>query len=489
VAERLPAAEEELGALFAETIAAGDQLGFLLLAAAALDGGRRVDAEHLVKGIALIPNSLWLGNLAWKMEGDVPGALLVALKQTVVSIEMHAAAIFIAAAWCAERRGDELPTGLMAEARQFTRVHGLKKETFLYLAATALQVKDEDFLAVLRGHAPLLVPGKVDDNLTRTAATELLKTFVLPLITLIPETPPKLLANGRTMRRAVEKLGRNDFCHCGSGRKYKRCCFEQDQERLHLSTGVAGKTAAELRAEPEAGLTEQRIKGMPAFELARIDPRKVPEALRNIYIEKTACLQVFERAAEFFEVLEWNEESAVQWNFALFYVMRAQRKDIAERMVAVRARHEPVEEDLRGGGRLLLAREDPAGELQVLAETAQEILRERDPDELMKLIYGVVCSRHTALGILICRSLIPLLPPNEAGFLLQQILEARDKLNLPPDDPFSDVLEKRLAEETPDEGTDAAALRAARKRLDAKAEEVRDLNEKIERQRRELDRR
>ena len=30
----------------------------------------------------------------------------------------------------------------------------------------------------------------------------------------------------------VPQLGRNDPCHCGSGRKYKKCCLEKDAGRL-----------------------------------------------------------------------------------------------------------------------------------------------------------------------------------------------------------------------------------------------------------------
>jgi preprotein translocase subunit SecA len=26
------------------------------------------------------------------------------------------------------------------------------------------------------------------------------------------------------------KLGRNDPCHCGSGRKHKNCCMQKDEE-------------------------------------------------------------------------------------------------------------------------------------------------------------------------------------------------------------------------------------------------------------------
>ncbi len=29
-----------------------------------------------------------------------------------------------------------------------------------------------------------------------------------------------------------EDLGRNEKCHCGSGKKYKHCCYDKDQKIL-----------------------------------------------------------------------------------------------------------------------------------------------------------------------------------------------------------------------------------------------------------------
>lgn len=488
VAARLPATDEALQAVIAETVAEGDQLGFVMVTVAALDMGRPVGAEHLVGGTALLPTPHWLGMFAWKLAGDVPEALLAALSRATISHDMHAALLFIVAAWCAERRGGELPTGFLAEARRFARTKDLKKEARSFLGALAVTLRDEGFLAVLEQHQPAMTSAPVRPAAEALAASTL-AIYVTPVIALVPATPPKLLAHGRPMRRAVEKHGRNELCHCGSGRKYKRCCFVPDQERLHLSTEVAGKTDAELRAAPETGLTEPRINRMPPFELARIDPRKVPETLRRCYLMRLVGFQVLDRVADFFEAVEWDEDRAEEWDFAIFSVMKEQRQELAVRMVAARRERAPEETELRGGIRLLLVRDEPAEELRVLAEIAGEIFREKDPENLVKLGYGVLCSRHTGLGILICRSLIATLPRKDASFLFEQILEARDKLNLPPDELFSDVLEKRLAEEMPDEGRDAADLRAARQRLDAKAAEVRELNARIESQRRELERR
>ena len=53
-----------------------------------------------------------------------------------------------------------------------------------------------------------------------------------------------------TVRRPVAKIGRNDPCHCGSGKKYKRCCLEKDRVRLADPSPYEGLTMAEAKREP-----------------------------------------------------------------------------------------------------------------------------------------------------------------------------------------------------------------------------------------------
>jgi tetratricopeptide (TPR) repeat protein len=43
----------------------------------------------------------------------------------------------------------------------------------------------------------------------------------------------------------VTKPGRNDLCACGSGKKYKRCCLEKDQQAQHAAVAA---TAAKIAA-------------------------------------------------------------------------------------------------------------------------------------------------------------------------------------------------------------------------------------------------
>src|ERR1700733_10014303 len=53
----------------------------------------------------------------------------------------------------------------------------------------------------------------------------------------------------------LEKLGRNEVCHCGSGKKYKKCCLDEDNYLRVLKTSYELFKRAALGDENEdAGL-------------------------------------------------------------------------------------------------------------------------------------------------------------------------------------------------------------------------------------------
>ena len=58
-------------------------------------------------------------------------------------------------------------------------------------------------------------------------------------------------------------IGRNDPCHCGSGKKYKKCCSDKDQAAEHKAIEANwAKSAAEAKAEAEKNAKES--KDIPA---------------------------------------------------------------------------------------------------------------------------------------------------------------------------------------------------------------------------------
>ena len=59
--------------------------------------------------------------------------------------------------------------------------------------------------------------------------------------------------------KEIPQLGRNEPCHCGSGRKYKKCCLEKDAGRLRsereagpMATGgaISDRGASGAKAGP-----------------------------------------------------------------------------------------------------------------------------------------------------------------------------------------------------------------------------------------------
>jgi hypothetical protein len=53
-----------------------------------------------------------------------------------------------------------------------------------------------------------------------------------------------LTLNQETSKRVSEvvlppRMGRNEACHCGSGNKYKRCCWERDEVLRRQLRGAA----------------------------------------------------------------------------------------------------------------------------------------------------------------------------------------------------------------------------------------------------------
>jgi hypothetical protein len=50
----------------------------------------------------------------------------------------------------------------------------------------------------------------------------------------------------------AERPGRNEPCHCGSGRKYKQCCLDKDEAALRSARAKTAETAAAPAAESAA---------------------------------------------------------------------------------------------------------------------------------------------------------------------------------------------------------------------------------------------
>ena len=216
-------------------------------------------------------------------------------------------------------------------------------------------------------------------------------------------------------------------------------------------------------------------------------PSKSAPLLEPYFLRLTA-FNLLDRAVEAMARLGYTEPLAKSWDHVMFGATRNGRKEIAEQLMKLRAPTGFTEDKLELGDRLLLAEGDEAKCLQLINDAALKTLQSEDFEELMGFAYGVTISKYRALGIYLYRSAFPLSPQERLTPCFGQLLEARDRLNLPPDDPFSDYIDERLADDK-DDGKDAAILRQAQRSLEAKAQEVNELKESLAQLQNEITRR
>ncbi len=101
------------------------------------------------------------------------------------------------------------------------------------------------------------------------------------LKTLPEEKPPVVIGGDFTVRRPIPKIGRNAPCPCGSGKKYKKCCYEKDQQLLRDPSPYEGITMTQLRSTPSLVADADMIREMRAYELKKLQPAKLNEEQLN----------------------------------------------------------------------------------------------------------------------------------------------------------------------------------------------------------------
>ena len=243
-----------------------------------------------------------------------------------------------------------------------------------------------------------------------------------------------------TVRRPVAKLGRNEPCHCGSGKKYKKCCYAKDQELLRDASQYAGTTRTDLKARPGLVDDPNVVLDMRAHELKRLAPAALSEGQLHSGYQRALAFGLRELAFEM--LLEWErrakEEAFDPGHFEdlIEDVLQAGDLDLARRIrdhcgdqawwrpqaIAFRfdllenpERFEPLERDCR----------------EAVCEVSDEEIELDEP--LNRLAYDFA-PRHPALAIAFARAAIASHPDRhfDNEMLLDVIRDARVDLDLEP---------------------------------------------------------
>jgi hypothetical protein len=214
LSREIPGEAEAVDRLLEECTEGHFARAFTALSLAALHAGVALDARHLVRGARLLPDPIVIGKLSTRMRGDVVGALLGAVEDGRLSWQRESAALFLAAHASRESGLDRHRAELVRQARLLVReAHGFEVEVLLAAASTLLE--DDQLTALVeRQPAGALLPIAGD------WAARFLERVRAPLLEGLADDDAEVAT---TRRRAAPRVGRNDPCPCGSGKKYKKC--------------------------------------------------------------------------------------------------------------------------------------------------------------------------------------------------------------------------------------------------------------------------
>ncbi len=325
-----------------------------------------------------------------------------------MSWEREAASLFLAAWWAKEQELTHHNVSIVRRARILAR-EPLGIESQLLLVAAGEMLSDVNFDLLISRMAAAQSP-----DAAAMVADALLEYAKQPITWNVDDEDES--AHVSTRRRSVARVGRNDPCPCGSGKKYKRCCIDKDQERLRDSSDIVGVTQAELRRELEDFLTLERIN-----ELVRLDPKRIDPKLHRAVLNRLNRFWEIEAVRHFFatvgvEGLEGHFMDAID---------RAIESSNLDEARALLALHDAPEEKWVGFPFRFLKRGiEEVEALDILNGEASRFI----DDGAIDLAIDLLKSPWPFLGILVARGVASHAPFMDLDTLLGELGRTRDRL-------------------------------------------------------------
>lgn len=456
----------------------GEPMAGALLAMAARTAGHRIDAAAIGALLPRVSNIQCVPILVGCARGDRIGMLVDQVESGHLAWERQALALLLAVELL---EGEPPPAKVLAHLRTLARKQ-LSDTAGMLVGLAVNQLDDSGVRRVASKWIAFALLGsarQMHGKLRAMLREEPVETFR-------PLDEAEGTEGGPV--RSSRKVGRNEPCPCGSGRKYKRCCQKKQRDEPDGPAGKSSRvmTAEELDNRPGylpgesgVGLRPQMIE---ALDFEKLSSMELIDALR---MASQYCL--WEQAEAAMEVLEnrrdlpaggdpdgWREELILD-------AIRAREVDLVQRQVAL-LRDEELRDSLQV--RLILLQPGPKT-LDTLEETAVQGLRESEGSTLIDLAHALL-EHHPALGVLVGRAAIDPDRVLDSVTLLEAIEEARDRLGLAPGDLAEEIYD-HLMDDRYEEGTAsdkrseelAAEREEQRKQLERYGREVEDLRKEL----------
>jgi Flp pilus assembly protein TadD len=126
----------------------------------------------------------------------------------------------------------------------------------------------------------------------------------------------------------MAKTGRNDPCHCGSGKKYKRCCEGADKaatsaKLLAATKASSGRLHAQLDAlepDPYDNLDDDSNGIVHLIRAGKLD--EAEKAARELLVRYPTVIDGHERLGMVFEARGDRKQAAAHYRDALDFIAR-----------------------------------------------------------------------------------------------------------------------------------------------------------------------
>jgi hypothetical protein len=404
----------------------------MVLAFALVVHGADVPADLLVRLLPDLDDPSQMLTLAGCCEGDVTAMILEVIETGRLSVEREAALIYVAA----RLQEGNLPRVLVGRLRTILREPFWSPSVRIVAGLAATLTGDVEVQRL----AQEAVPVGLIDGLRASIGDRLWKLFREPTVDVLPVQNQTRLWGGYTVVRETPKVGRNEPCPCGSGKKFKKCCegVEARQpvpqtaiERFLLTKGRQRRVAWDL---------------LHASEIERLDPsllgwEELLDGMRRLVTSRR-----WEGAHRMLDALasrpDLGQPVADYREEFIYHAIRERALDAADREWSLL----PADHPSRAHLRLEL---DIAGHVPHALEQLEAALAEslRESSSRATDLAFLLLDWFPATGIYLARGALRgdrLLDSDE---LLRSIGEARDRLDLPAEDPFEEIFDRMLEEE------------------------------------------
>jgi hypothetical protein len=398
--------------------------------------GYKPESDELISLLPYISNMDFIAPLTGLCSGDRLKILLELLESGRLSWERQAYLILLSVLLLGKTPP---PPALLTQIRLLAR-YNLGPDSGLILGIAAQRIEDPATREIAAPWIELSAfPGAdgVIDNVQNSLNA-------MPA-ELLPAKEEDRFPGAVVLRRTAPKVGRNDPCPCGSGRKYKKCCAEKDEARLADPSPVAGITMSEYIEHPETYLDPEQLGSLSVGEIARL----------NYSLLTTRCAIEALRKLSLYHF--WDEAESVMEELAT-------RRDFPLGCVADEYRSELLHEAISAGARDVFLRQ--AAKIQdskILDNFRMDFdLLNLDPEILNRIEKEVIdnlqnpqhgrifdlafaaLDQYPALGILFARAALNPSRPLDTETVLEEVERARDRLQLPPGDIAQDLYERLI---------------------------------------------